>query len=1334
MALRLIREGLKINGAVYFGIEPSPPPPLVPVADSDVAWAVDPYTALASHENFGQIQAVQGALLGEADNHPYEPNGTHSHASIAIDGSLLRFGQITDPTDATRTVWKFALHRDDDAPWPPGSTSGPRTEIAHMGAGLYLPLGTEFWQGYRVWHKAWTSADNQIISQWHAMDSIASPPFLACYIDNGVEKWSVRNDSGTTNYVNASFGSLMEVWYDIVIHAKIGADGFVNVYRNGILLFTHQGAVGYAADTAPYAKTGIYHWIDSGNTWDGTAERVQLLSYACLVTSGTYSMGDIRQHVLAKSVAPGTEPVPEPEPEPEPEPTGPTMNDDGLAGSGISGYTYDSPWFTPSALTYLPPAQIGNLRTVHLTATGSSAGDGSLAAPWSLQHYLTSEATPGDRAIVYAGTHTLTSSSYTIVGTAANPIRIFADPAGARPVIQNSNSGGYSVCHFRNSSYFGLHGLDFNGRGSTGNTWGLTFGRRYSSGSATGDPLRGECHHVDVWHCKMRNVRQETCKVGGGYTTVPTQSHHFHIHGCEFTEAGRAASSTEPYGELFYLGDGQYSDDKPEDISIEWSWLHHNSWGEAIDCKSEPSRVRLAHILVNDIQVPSQAAITAWRVNGGDYEYVLVHDVVKGNYDGYATWLGGNYVAENFIVWNTDGGACAMIKRAASGGNVHTIRNWTCWNNLRTETGQPGTFNKDFTWNGDSNDTVVQSITATVTQDGDEATTLAISSDFVGPITGTAEAVVDQHGSGFAPSSTSSIPTGVGANITSGETVVEQPVVSLTDLTTGYYNNANSYIGQLFAISGPGNIKLQGDTQVAQPFVARETGLINEFAWVNKYDTVRTGYHDGNGGYVRVRLCGSDANGMPNEANVITSHTITSPITSDPDGYASRRSFDSDGAVTKGVKYWLVFDNTYPTSDTDYVSINLIYREDGTYPTTSGDPDYFHNLITANQQFAPYAKGSAHYAGTSNLINGWGRGAIRRHYCVFEVFYKSGLRQGNSYLGRATTETTDLNLSTSMSTFWRQKFTVERPRTAYKAHMRLLSNTTCTPRLTITRADGSAVATIDLNEVSQCWRSKTLTTPIRFNEGVYYAVISAASGSGTLRAVGAARHAEWFSDGQTNWGGEQNYVEKGSGSSWSVVANVGADAPMFFETRARPVDVYLVGDSITNHSTFRNPWPLDLAAQSPAMKQVYNNSVSGRKASEGVSALTADAARVDDADTLVSNLGINDSTSNTTATEYKAQVKDICNYFRSLRPWGRVVWVKLACNPDVATQEVKDRVSQRNPKLEELLTEGVIDALVHWDDYTLLHPEVWYGDEVHIYGTGSEHYSDQINLVLGAMQ
>ena len=191
--------------------------------------------------------------------------------AINVVNSKARSGQSSS---------RFELRKNDSV----SSVGSKRAELSRIenepgekherwyGFSIFLPEDYDY------------DAAEEIVTQWHAspdhspegnqIEDWRSPP-LALLTSKG--KWEIdfRWDTNKITvsepeYRNQSIGTYeREKWTDWVFHVKWSyeEDGLLEIWKNGIRVFTRSGPIGFNDDAGVYMKTGIYKWL-----WEESSE------------------------------------------------------------------------------------------------------------------------------------------------------------------------------------------------------------------------------------------------------------------------------------------------------------------------------------------------------------------------------------------------------------------------------------------------------------------------------------------------------------------------------------------------------------------------------------------------------------------------------------------------------------------------------------------------------------------------------------------------------------------------------------------------------------------------------------------------------------------------------------------------------------------------------------------------------------------------------------------------------------------------------------------------------------------------------------------------------
>lgn len=176
---------------------------------------------------------------------------------------------VTSPVRAGNHAARFEIRQGD-----PTEAGGHRAELRLDNA----QTGGEYWYGFSVYLPAdwnYTGGDDPydwlILAQWHGQpdsgEDWRSPP-LDLRINQDTWLVKCRHDAAKITTSNPESTILWEAdgtqdagrWTDWVFHVKwsYAADGFVQVWKNGVQVLDHSGPCAFNDDEGPYFKMGMY--------------------------------------------------------------------------------------------------------------------------------------------------------------------------------------------------------------------------------------------------------------------------------------------------------------------------------------------------------------------------------------------------------------------------------------------------------------------------------------------------------------------------------------------------------------------------------------------------------------------------------------------------------------------------------------------------------------------------------------------------------------------------------------------------------------------------------------------------------------------------------------------------------------------------------------------------------------------------------------------------------------------------------------------------------------------------------------------------------------------
>lgn len=247
----------------------------------DTATIVKKYVApvvipVRSNLRFEYTSENTDALTKFAVNLPYNWNslGKCCGYSITRSADFARSGKFST---------RYELNKTD-----PDIYASKRTEAAR--ASNDEPTLAERWYGASYYPKDWVNDPApELVTQWQSLKGV-SPP-LALWSNNG--NWEVVL-FGVSHKVIGALES--NKWTDFVFHVKwsTGADGLIEIWKDGIKQPSISGANTYSGYPGNYMKNGIYKW-----PWAHPDK------YTSKTTKRVIYIDDVRIGSSYKDVAPG---------------------------------------------------------------------------------------------------------------------------------------------------------------------------------------------------------------------------------------------------------------------------------------------------------------------------------------------------------------------------------------------------------------------------------------------------------------------------------------------------------------------------------------------------------------------------------------------------------------------------------------------------------------------------------------------------------------------------------------------------------------------------------------------------------------------------------------------------------------------------------------------------------------------------------------------------------------------------------------------------------------------------------------------------------------------
>ena len=279
---------------------PPPPPPAGAVDPADVmgtAQAEVPFAQQAGYNTQILAQYLNAADIPESG----------MHAFTLANGETLRFGKHADPLDSTRRVLAFQVDPNDV------TTSGAKR--AELKFGNNIEMDRVYWAALSVYAYDWGSlstADDALfgLQQHNGSPADLSPNIALITAGTGrtFQIMALGSSSTSPSYSNTVTVKSQEMpmpfgrWSDFVFKFKLNTSGagFVQVWQDGTLIFSHTGLLGYITPGyKDFFKFGYYNWSGAGFA----STRKLLLRSPVIVadpTGSKYQPEDLRAYVNAR--------------------------------------------------------------------------------------------------------------------------------------------------------------------------------------------------------------------------------------------------------------------------------------------------------------------------------------------------------------------------------------------------------------------------------------------------------------------------------------------------------------------------------------------------------------------------------------------------------------------------------------------------------------------------------------------------------------------------------------------------------------------------------------------------------------------------------------------------------------------------------------------------------------------------------------------------------------------------------------------------------------------------------------------------------------------------
>lgn len=385
----------------------------------------------------------------------------------------------------------------------------------------------------------------------------------------------------------------------------------------------------------------------------------------------------------------------------------------------------------------------------------------------------------------------------------------------------------------------------------------------------------------------------------------------------------------------------------------------------------------------------------------------------------------------------------------------------------------------------------------------------------------------------------------------------------------GFDNYADNHFGNPLKLTGPGNVHIKTQ-ELAMPFKAVETGSLRYVSFNIKYNNAN-GYSGGTFGQLRCDIYNALSSGEPTGSSLggFTLTNVTAPDGNTNNGHVGKHRLTSDVGVVAGQPYAIVISNVDGSPSTNFFSINLMVEYPDLGPSASSTPPdpTFRAVATGNGFFTPWIKGGGYWdpdsGGNWNNYEGRdGSKVLSWHNSCFEVYYVSGNRQGQSYVGGRYGDSAYERSLTGGVRFRQSMLSRRSGRTA--THVCYSSGIARQfwPSGTVVGAilrnsSGSQLATASMTKAGAYWGRGQLSTAVPIAANTTYLLdIYLASGTAfPMRAMQTSLnghdsgHGPWTGAGFSDLPGGGLYVSTDGGSSFSQPGGGAAyDLALYLET------------------------------------------------------------------------------------------------------------------------------------------------------------------------------------------
>lgn len=419
-----------------------------------------------------------------------------------------------------------------------------------------------------------------------------------------------------------------------------------------------------------------------------------------------------------------------------------------------------------SEVSALRPSDIcGNYSTVKKTISSTGvlrvvgvSTEAELAA-------AVTSALPGDVIELDDGVYEGITELYGLQGTATNPVTVQSKNHLGAVLTRSSSSYTPLLIHLGGNTHLNILGIDVFGGNQPIMTQNVVTGISNSSGGSA-NLATGDVSNILISHNRVHDFRLSAIQIGGPMDG----SNHIKIGCNEIYNTGMDTINLDGklLGEGVYIGNGQSVDAEMHDIEIYGNNMYAIG-SEAVDIKAKSYNITIRDNLIHDFD-PAWTGAIALGVNQVDYQdgnYLVEGNYIwnistysprPGNANGIVPGHGTTTIRNN-VIWNIDDEAISFYERDTTGDygigfgsadnrtvNIHNNTMFNCGDACIGEHPIQATnplypsirlaINNIGDSNNPEDEIVIQS----------SANYIATASDFIGPVTGTADA-------GFGPGS-----------------------------------------------------------------------------------------------------------------------------------------------------------------------------------------------------------------------------------------------------------------------------------------------------------------------------------------------------------------------------------------------------------------------------------------------------------------------------------------------------------------------------------------------------------------------------------------------------